>query len=417
MNTATPYRVAGGVLVLRSLKRVTPALLDEEEKYVRGAAAERVKEFAGGRAAARQALEVLGLPPATILTGRGGQPLWPANVCGSISHTSTHVVALVAHRKVCDAVGVDINDERPLGCRAARDVTWNREVALLQTLDVCPSLEAARNLAFSAKEAIYKCQYATLLKQFRTAKEEGDFRGRALEINFADCFVQQGIVLDQAVKQGTKGDIDFCWKLGEHALYLEMKLLGQDREMRDRINAQLEEKSTFGVMLKCDTKDIARLQTDLIYKSSTRKFNPTPDAKAVNLVCVDVSELQLGMADPCDCFLAAGGNTVAARHCDPVCLRESVVGLFETIPNDKLNSSQKEWLTRVDKLLDGAPHPRTYIHGALFLFRRPKERAALSYDLQAVIVWNPALVDHATAKALGPQLHKVIPPYKARRDA
>jgi hypothetical protein len=72
--------------------------------------------------------------------------------------------------------------------------------------------------------------------------------------------VQQGIVLDQAVKQGTKGDIDFCWKLGEHALYLEMKLLGQDREMRDRINAQLEERGTFGVMLKCDTKDIARLR-------------------------------------------------------------------------------------------------------------------------------------------------------------
>src|SRR4051812_48104538 len=70
--------------------------------------------------------------------------------------------------------------------------------------------------------------YATLLKQFRAAKQEGDFRGRALEINFADYFVQQGISLDQAVKQGGKGDIDFCWKLDEHAVYLEMKLLGQD---------------------------------------------------------------------------------------------------------------------------------------------------------------------------------------------
>src|SRR5688572_5511264 len=63
--------------------------------------------------------------------------------------------------------------------------------------------------------------YDKLLKQFGTAKEEGDFRGRVLEVNFAYAFLRHGITLDQAVKQGMKGDIDFRWNLADHAVYFE----------------------------------------------------------------------------------------------------------------------------------------------------------------------------------------------------
>ena len=128
-----------------------------------------------------------------------------------------------------------------------------------------------------------------------------------------------------------------------------------------------------------DTRDVARLQADLMQKASPRKFNPAPLADALNFAAVDVSELQLGMVDNCDCLLAAGGKTMAKQYCDPVYLRDPVVGFFEDLAQDQLTDPQKDWLSRVQRLAEGAPHPRTYIHGAIFLFRNPKERAALSY--------------------------------------
>jgi hypothetical protein len=63
----------------------------------------------------------------------------------------------------------------------------------------------------------------------------------------------------------------------------------------------------------------------------------------------------------------------------------------------------------VQKVPEGVPHPRSYIHGALFLFREPQERAALSYDLRAAIVWNPNLIATDAAKKIWVALHAVIP--------
>ncbi len=256
-------------------------------------------------------------------------------------------------------------------------------------------------------EALGQC--APLLAQLRTSHEEGDFRGRVLEVNFADCFARKGIALAYGIKQGMPGDIDFGWKVADYSLNIESKLLGQDRATRDQINAQLEDKGMSATFVDNDIKDVARLQSDLMQKASTRKFNPKPAKGIVNIVAIDVSELQLGTVDICDCLLAAGGNTLAARHCDPACLRESVVGAFENIVPEELRESQRSWLGSVQKLAEGVPHPRTYLHGALFLFREPKERAALSYELRGAMVWNPALVAPEDAKTICAALHDVIP--------
>jgi hypothetical protein len=109
-------------------------------------------------------------------------------------------------------------------------------------------------------------------------------------------------------------------------------------------------------------------------------------------------------------LLAAGGKTVAKHYCDAVYLRDPVVGMFEELPQDQLTHAQRDWLARVQRLPEATPHPRTYIHGAIFLFRKPKERAALSYTLRATLVWNPALVDSETAAGVASKLHAVIPP-------
>ena len=70
-------------------------------------------------------------------------------------------------------------------------------------------------------------QYATLLGQLRAAREQGDFRGRVLEVNFADCFLREGIVLDYSVKQGMPGDIDFGWNIEGHKVHIEMSAMAQ----------------------------------------------------------------------------------------------------------------------------------------------------------------------------------------------
>ena len=224
--------------------------------------------------------------------------------------------------------------------------------------------------------------------------------------------MRNGIALDYGVKQGMSGDIDFGWKVEGHTLHIELKLLGQDKGTRDQINAQINATGVSAMSLADDTKDVARLQADIMHKASIRKFNPRLGADAVNLVAIDVSELQLGTVDVCDLLLATGGNMLAARHCDSACLRESVVGVFENIAPNELRSSQRSWLASVQKLEDGTPHPRTYLHGALFLFREPAERAALSYKLRGTIVWNPSLIELAVANRIARALHSVIPQAK-----
>jgi 4'-phosphopantetheinyl transferase EntD len=116
-------------------------------------------EFTAGRTVARLAMRELGLVASGIPQGSSGEPIWPDGVCGSISHTDLHAVALVARRTEFDSVGVDLDDDRLIGDRAARDVTWFRELRLVRSLGLSENLGSAQNFVFSAKEAVFKCQY------------------------------------------------------------------------------------------------------------------------------------------------------------------------------------------------------------------------------------------------------------------
>ena len=254
-------------------------------------------------------------------------------------------------------------------------------------------------------------QYEQLLKQLRGSRHPGDFRGRVLEVNFADQFLSSGQRLTYGVRQGMTGDIDFGLPCEGYDLCMEMKLLGQDQATKEKEARQLAELGVSKILLTDDTRDVARLQLDLMQKGSTKKFNARPQDRCINLVAVDVSELQLGCVDIGDCLLAAGGNPVAARHCHEAVLRPSIVGVFEQIERDRMSSEQRAWVDGVHSIASpaGAPHPRDYIHGALFLFRKPDERAALSYTLSGAVVWNSALVSGDVAQALTHALERVIP--------
>ena len=247
--------------------------------------------------------------------------------------------------------------------------------------------------------------FDSLLSQLQNARDPGDFRGRVLEVNFADLFVKKNIEIRYGAKQGSSGDVDFCLFVKGNCVFVEMKLLGQDTATKIKMEKQLNENGFYSIVKADDTFDIARIQRDIFGKSSTKKFNPQPEQNWVNLVAIDVSELQLDTIDIWDCLLAVGGNNLVREHCQ----RPAVVGVFEP-PDIALSEEQKKWVEFYHPLFDESmPHPRGYIHGVLFLFRNPKELAALSYKLSGAVVWNPALIDHTRARSIGNTFYQIVP--------
>ena len=252
-------------------------------------------------------------------------------------------------------------------------------------------------------------KYSALLGQLSSANEEGDFLGRVLEVNFADCFESKAINLQYGAKQGGNGDIDFMWQLDCLQIYIELKQLGQDRDTRNSIDTQLRASNNYAINLGDGLKDIVRLQRDLIQKASTKKFCSTLSSNKLNLVAIDVSALQLGGVDVDDCLLAAGGNAMVSQYGHELNARHELVGVFEDPTQMALNSQQCNWMKDVNAVAVGEPHPRSYIHGALFLFREPRDTRALSFNLQQVIVWNPALGTGGQKREICSSLKTVIP--------
>ena len=258
-------------------------------------------------------------------------------------------------------------------------------------------------------------KYEPILKQFRTAKNEGDLRGRLLEINFANLFLDKNINLLCCEKQDKRaGDVDFCWEIDNQKIYMELKLLQQDQTTKESIKSQLDNTQTYAISRLDNTNDILRIQYDLIQKASLTKFSQTPQKNWINLIAIDVAELQLGGIDIYDCILATRGNTAfSGKESGQFYQRNEVVGIFEELQENQINIDQKNWINQIQKKLKGSPHPQSYIHGALFLFREPKESAALAYDLTSLLVWNENLISHNTdIEKISTSLYEVIPKRK-----
>ena len=252
-------------------------------------------------------------------------------------------------------------------------------------------------------------EYAPLISQLKSAAEQGDFRGRVLEINFSDYFIRRQVRLQYGAKQGMSGDIDFLWRIDGNHLFIEMKLLRQCQYTAHDMLSQLKEREFSFNEITEATRDVARIQRDIFEKSSTKKFNPKPKANWINLVAVDVSELQLGMIDIIDCLVAIGGYASLEEHSCEFQEYSAVVGVFESL-NKQLTAKQCEWLKLYHKSsATSAPHPREYIHGVMFLFRDPRETAALAYDIKCILVWNPTLIDCQRAKNISVIIYDVIP--------
>src|SRR5207244_531220 len=69
-------------------------------------------QFLTGRWCAHESLRPLGLGQEAIKRGERGDPIWPVEVCGSISHTKGAYSAAAAFRKNYRALGIDIESTR-----------------------------------------------------------------------------------------------------------------------------------------------------------------------------------------------------------------------------------------------------------------------------------------------------------------
>lgn len=160
MSTIGLHWIAEGLVAcIVPIPSTIVTLLPEEELLVVGATLRRRAQFAAGRDAARQVMAAMSIPVVPIGQGAEGEPLFPAKLRGSISHTRKHAVALVGLADDYCSLGVDLDDARPLGDAAAAGVTWKSEVSRIQHVMGFAERAAAQNFAFSAKEAIFKCQY------------------------------------------------------------------------------------------------------------------------------------------------------------------------------------------------------------------------------------------------------------------
>lgn len=113
----------------------------------------RQREFAAGRLAAWQAIKENGHKPEFPAIGEGRQPVWPAEITGSISHTSAIAMAAVAAKSVFHSIGIDIEEVQPLDESVIASVLTAREIE---------QRDAGENHAlrlFSFKESIFKCVF------------------------------------------------------------------------------------------------------------------------------------------------------------------------------------------------------------------------------------------------------------------
>jgi len=142
----------GLVLLASPVRDGDDHLYPVERARIARAVDSRRREFATGRALARQALGRLGIAPVAITVGDGSEPVWPSGVVGSITHSGGFCAVLVGRSGDYRGVGIDIELSRTPAHDIARLVVNAAEPAEFHHP---PWLQTV----FSAKESVYKCVY------------------------------------------------------------------------------------------------------------------------------------------------------------------------------------------------------------------------------------------------------------------
>jgi len=146
----------------------------------------RREAFIGGRLVARRLLRELGIPETSpIDRGSGDEPIFPAGVVGSISHTGDLVAAAISSQ--FSGIGIDIEIYKPTLSPALYKRLCSPEEIF--TLSEDPELRAVEILKiFSAKEAFYKAVYPGIRRylgfrdvELKWDKDRTNFTGKIIQ--------------------------------------------------------------------------------------------------------------------------------------------------------------------------------------------------------------------------------------------
>jgi len=136
-------------------------LYASERICVDSAVEKRRAEFSTGRILAARALNLLDIPGQPIQRGSKNEPLWPAGVVGSITHTSHTCVVAIAHDYVCSGIGIDVEKCDANVSNLAHLILRPDELDKLFDQSGEQYDDAVR-LTFSAKESVFKSVFALL---------------------------------------------------------------------------------------------------------------------------------------------------------------------------------------------------------------------------------------------------------------
>lgn len=127
-------------------------LFNEEKIFIKREWSEiRLKTYILGRCAAHRALQTLQKEIVPILKGRDGEPIWPFDIVGSISHKDAIAVAAVGKKKRYKGIGVDIEDQTTILSKKEYSLFCTpQEIACIDKKEFSPID------IFSRKEAILK---------------------------------------------------------------------------------------------------------------------------------------------------------------------------------------------------------------------------------------------------------------------
>ena len=133
----------------------TDQLHTEETMIISKAIDKRRYEFSAGRLCAQNALQQIGIDNCTLTQGENGEPIWPDQITGSISHNNKWAAAVVSTTNDIMAIGFDIETVNRISNDILKRIITEKEKELLDKNDGQKAQEYAA-LIFSAKEAIYK---------------------------------------------------------------------------------------------------------------------------------------------------------------------------------------------------------------------------------------------------------------------
>jgi 4'-phosphopantetheinyl transferase EntD len=139
-------------------RKEMPRVMPAEEALVANAVPKRRLEFAHGRVYARRALKHFGVENFALLSGPQREPIWPPGIVGSVTHTDGLCAVAAAEGARYVGIGIDVECDEPLEPKLAALVCGPEELGRQARATFLDPGVAAR-LSFSAKEAVYKCQF------------------------------------------------------------------------------------------------------------------------------------------------------------------------------------------------------------------------------------------------------------------